>query len=178
MQATKVLTTDYSEDGLSTLLLCDLNATPPADTKEHKTENESEDMAKKLEQTTVESEERDETSKSPAADTEPAEADGAEATKQTKSKNPLRWFGILSPPSLRQAQSSASKLVETAVKLSIVDMEMKDVEIEIRRARKRKRKVKNEKVVGIEKAKGEVTHEEVHRQAKVNRGGGCGRVAI
>lgn len=52
--------------------------------------------------------------------------------------DPLLMFGVLTPPTLRQAQSSATELVEDIVpRLASVDAEMRELEIEIRRARKR-----------------------------------------
>lgn len=177
----KLLTTEQSEDGLPSFSLLDLNAKTEVESEEKKTE----EIAEKLEQTTL-------TPKSKPGQTETAEDDHESASETrsepplTKSKDPLRWFGILGPPSLRQAQSSASALVETIVKLSSIDAEMKDMEIEIRRARKRKVKIEGKAGKAVPNGKketaageNEVRHkQEMEEPVKVNRGGGCGRVAI
>lgn len=56
--------------------------------------------------------------------------------KRTRT-DPLLMFGILTPPILRQAQSSAIELVEEIIpRLASVDAEMREAEIGIRRARK------------------------------------------
>ncbi|KZL63889.1 hypothetical protein CI238_07679 [Colletotrichum incanum] len=61
--------------------------------------------------------------------------------KQKKSNDPLRWFGILAPLPLRQAQTLSVQAVQDIIpRLVSVDAEMKDVEIEVRRARKRRAK--------------------------------------
>lgn len=54
-------------------------------------------------------------------------------------KDPLRWFGLMAPSSLRSAQKKAVSMVSTTLpSLASLDAEMREVEIEIRRARKRK----------------------------------------
>ncbi|GKT43941.1 uncharacterized protein ColSpa_04122 [Colletotrichum spaethianum] len=64
-----------------------------------------------------------------------------QAKKQKKSSDPLRWFGILAPLTLRQAQTLSVQAVQDIIpRLVSVDAEMKDVEIEVRRARKRRAK--------------------------------------
>ncbi|GJC95287.1 hypothetical protein CH63R_02776 [Colletotrichum higginsianum IMI 349063] len=73
------------------------------------------------------------------------EANGEEVEKTKKQKkgnsDPLRWFGILAPLPLRQAQTLSVHIVEDVIpRLVSVDAEMKDVEIEVRRARKRRAK--------------------------------------
>ncbi|KAI0118804.1 hypothetical protein GGR51DRAFT_497709 [Nemania sp. FL0031] len=58
-----------------------------------------------------------------------------------KSKDPLRWFGLLTPVPLRQAQAQSIRAVEHVIpRLASVDAEMAQVEIEVRRARKRRAK--------------------------------------
>ncbi|WQF76010.1 hypothetical protein CDEST_01024 [Colletotrichum destructivum] len=73
------------------------------------------------------------------------ESNGEEVEKTKKQKkgnsDPLRWFGILAPLPLRQAQTLSVHIVEDVIpRLVSVDAEMKDVEIEVRRARKRRAK--------------------------------------
>ncbi|KAI1822342.1 hypothetical protein F4861DRAFT_515278 [Xylaria intraflava] len=56
-------------------------------------------------------------------------------------KDPLRWFGLLTPTSLRQAQAQSVRAVEHVIpRLASVNAEMAGVEIEVRRARKRRAK--------------------------------------
>lgn len=75
--------------------------------------------------------------------------------KAPRKKNPLQWFGLLTPLALRQAQAQNIKAVEILVpRLVTVNAEMEQVEIEVRRARKKR-------------AKAEATakkHQDVHRQ--------------
>ncbi|KAK4169321.1 hypothetical protein QBC43DRAFT_295892 [Cladorrhinum sp. PSN259] len=68
-----------------------------------------------------------------------------EKKKHPKSTDPLRWFGILTPLPLRQAQSNAIKAVEDIIpQLASVSAEMASVELEVRRARKRRAKAEKE----------------------------------
>ncbi|KAL8784543.1 MAG: hypothetical protein Q9213_003891 [Squamulea squamosa] len=56
--------------------------------------------------------------------------------------DPLKWFGILVPPTLRASQASFRKVViETIPVLANLSKEMKSMEIEIRRTRKKIRKL-------------------------------------
>lgn len=57
--------------------------------------------------------------------------------KSPQPPNPLRMFGVLVPPALRRAQSSAIVMTEEVLpQLASVDAEMREMEIRIRRARK------------------------------------------
>ncbi|KAK3956816.1 hypothetical protein QBC32DRAFT_329667 [Pseudoneurospora amorphoporcata] len=66
--------------------------------------------------------------------------------------DPLRWFGLLTPLPLRQAQTQAIQAVEQIIpRLVTVNTEMAQVEIEVRRARKRREKATvKAKAVGAE----------------------------
>ncbi|RDW65302.1 hypothetical protein BP5796_09994 [Coleophoma crateriformis] len=76
----------------------------------------------------------------PQTEANPADIDG-DAPLPNRKKDPIRMFGILTPQSLRVAQSDAIKAVEDIIpKLLSTDAEMKEVEIKIRRGRKRKAK--------------------------------------
>lgn len=56
-------------------------------------------------------------------------------------RDPIRWFGLLTPLALRQTQACAVEVVERVVpQLVTVEAEMRRVEIEVRRARKRRAK--------------------------------------
>ena len=53
-------------------------------------------------------------------------------------RDPLKWFGVLIPPSLRSSQTSfKAATLDVVPALVNVNIEMKEVEIEIRRMRKR-----------------------------------------
>ena len=61
--------------------------------------------------------------------------------KAQSPRDPLRWFGILTPVPLRQAQSKSIEAVEKIIpKLVTVSAQMADVEIRVRRARKKRAK--------------------------------------
>jgi len=98
----------------------------------------------------------------------PGEAEGADAGAQKlpkKSNDPLRWFGILTPLSLRQAQKLAIESVEEIVpRLATVSAEMAGIELEIRRGRKRRAKA--EAVSEKEK-----TRQQGNQMDEANRGG-------
>lgn len=69
------------------------------------------------------------------------EGDEEKERSAEKPRDPLRWFGILTPMPLRQAQSQAVEAVgEIIPKLVSVNAEMADVEIRVRRARKKRAK--------------------------------------
>ncbi|CAK7197460.1 hypothetical protein SEUCBS139899_000107 [Sporothrix eucalyptigena] len=54
-------------------------------------------------------------------------------------RDPLQWFGVLTPMALRQVQQEAIKAIDTIVpRLATVSAEMAAVEIEVRRARKKR----------------------------------------
>lgn len=56
-------------------------------------------------------------------------------------KDPLHWYGVLTPLALRQTQACAIDAVERVIpRLVTVDAAMRDLEIEVRRARKRRAK--------------------------------------
>ena len=56
-------------------------------------------------------------------------------------KDPLRWFGVLTPMPLRLAQKEAIQAVETIIpRLVSVSAEMAEVEIQVRRQKKRRTK--------------------------------------
>lgn len=80
------------------------------------------------------------------SDEEEVKEDPAERKRRIeRHRNPLRWFGFVTPLPLRYAQDQAIQLVETVIpRLASVDAEMKEVEIEIRRARKRRAKAEAE----------------------------------
>ncbi|XWW93513.1 hypothetical protein V2A60_001446 [Cordyceps javanica] len=71
--------------------------------------------------------------------------DGSGAEKKSKAvgaaRDPIRWFGVLVPQALRDAQRESVRTVEDVIpRLVSVQAEMAHVEIEVRRARKRRAK--------------------------------------
>jgi coiled-coil domain-containing protein 115 len=58
-----------------------------------------------------------------------------------QTQDPLRWFGVLTPMPLRQAQKHAIRAVEEVIpRLASLSIEMADLEIQVGRARKRRAK--------------------------------------
>ena len=82
---------------------------------------------------------------------EEEEEDDTNATNtKRKPTDPLRWFGILTPAPLRQAQGHAITAVEDIIpRLATVSGEMAALELAVRRARK-KRRVREEKEKSFE----------------------------
>lgn len=61
--------------------------------------------------------------------------------KQIAARDPLRWFGVLTPLSLRQTQACAVEAVDEVIpRLASLSAEMQDLEIQVRRARKKRAK--------------------------------------
>lgn len=74
--------------------------------------------------------------------------------KSTSDRNPLRMFGILTPPPLRLAQATSVKTISTLIPAILnLDNQMKEVEIQIRRARKHKLKAERQEAK-VTEAKG------------------------
>ena len=62
----------------------------------------------------------------------------ADASKmEPHATDPLVWFGVLAPLTLRHSQSAFKSALDKIAKLASVDSEMKAMEIEIRRSRKK-----------------------------------------
>jgi hypothetical protein len=84
-------------------------------------------------------EERDESSVTDGPKSETGEEKQSE--KKRRNKNPLHWFGLFAPMSLRTAQTQSINAVEDIIpRIVSINAEMLDVEIEVRRARKRRAK--------------------------------------
>jgi hypothetical protein len=82
----------------------------------------------------------------------------AKTKTPSKSKDPIRMFGILTPQSLRIAQSKAVETVETIIpRLVSIDAELKEVEIQVRRARKYKAKAEGMETKKAQNAEGHDT---------------------
>lgn len=70
----------------------------------------------------------------------------AKTKAATQPANPLRWFGVLAPMPLRNAQSLSIEAVEQVIpRLVTVNAEMLNLEIEVRRARKKRTKAAEKK---------------------------------
>lgn len=92
-----------------------------------------------------EEEERAAADEAPGEQPVPAGDDKAESEagpkKQNAARDPLRWFGVLTPLSLRQTQACAAEAVDSVVpRLASLSAEMQDLEIQVRRARKKRAK--------------------------------------
>lgn len=88
---------------------------------------------------------------------EKTETEKEEAKEKTAARNPIRWFGVLVPQALRDAQAESVRLVEGIVpRLVSVEAEMALIEIDVRRARKKRAKAsgaaKKQDVTGTAKA--------------------------
>ena len=95
-----------------------------------------------------------------------ADPEDSEKTK-TAPKDPLRMFGLLTPPSLRLAQAESIKSVEEVVpRLVSIDAEMKEVEIRIRRARKWKAKAQAQEEKAADKS-GEQGHGKAEKRQEL-----------
>lgn len=92
----------------------------------------------------------------PKLESEGEDVAEAETREGGRLPDPLRMFGILVPPALREAKEGAGLLVGDLVpRIVQVDLEMREVEVRIRRARKRMGRAERE--VERERAKvGEV----------------------
>ncbi|KAK3340171.1 hypothetical protein B0H65DRAFT_251289 [Neurospora tetraspora] len=99
-----------------------------------------EDVTQRADTTTTTS--PDKASGTPSNPNDDSDTPEDKANKIKKIRNdPLRWFGLLTPLPLRQAQTQAIQAVEQIIpRLVTVNAEMAQVEIEVRRARKRREK--------------------------------------
>lgn len=73
----------------------------------------------------------------------PTEVDGEDDEKDaseeqfTRPLDPIHWFGVLVPPSLRQAQKSFNDVVTISIpRILTLSSQMREVEMEIGRTRK------------------------------------------
>ncbi|KAL1843782.1 hypothetical protein VTJ49DRAFT_7492 [Mycothermus thermophilus] len=90
--------------------------------------------------------------------------------KKPNNKNdPLRWFGILTPLPLRQAQSHSIRAIEHLVpRLASVSAEMAAVELAVRRARKRR--AKEERKQQRESEQRDLGKDEVEKELEEEQG--------
>jgi coiled-coil domain-containing protein 115 len=72
---------------------------------------------------------------------QPVPAGSEAGPKKQNARDPLRWFGVLTPLSLRQTQACAAEAVDQVIpRLASLSAEMQDLEIQVRRARKKRAK--------------------------------------
>ncbi|KAF4123238.1 hypothetical protein GMORB2_6788 [Geosmithia morbida] len=70
-----------------------------------------------------------------------AEEEEDRRKKKNTSNNPLRWFGVLTPMPLRDAQARSIEAVDQVIpQLVSLSAEMSSLEIQVRRARKKRAK--------------------------------------
>ena len=72
-----------------------------------------------------------------STDAEPAEYDNDEGSGPTAPSDPIKWFGILTPPALKTSQNDFKEAVSCVPSLASIGSNMKQTEIEVRRTRKR-----------------------------------------
>ncbi|KIH91854.1 hypothetical protein SPBR_02040 [Sporothrix brasiliensis 5110] len=71
--------------------------------------------------------------------TRPMSRKSNQTKKPSGPRDPLQWFGVLTPMALRQAQQEAIEVIDNIVpRLAALSAEMAAVEIEVRRARKKR----------------------------------------
>ncbi|KJR85876.1 uncharacterized protein SPSK_09831 [Sporothrix schenckii 1099-18] len=71
--------------------------------------------------------------------TRPISRKSNQTKKPSGPRDPLQWFGVLTPMALRQAQQEAIEVIDNIVpRLAALSAEMAAVEIEVRRARKKR----------------------------------------
>ena len=89
----------------------------------------------------VESQEHD-SSRSTAEKVPDSNGESEDAEKHSSSSSdPLRWFGILLPPALRESQGSFRNVITGDIpSLASTAKEMRELEIRVRRARKKLKK--------------------------------------
>merc|ERR1711942_85828 len=73
-----------------------------------------------------------------------------EKTANTKEQNPLKWFGVLTPPALKQAQAHFVSATEIAVDCANIQAEMVGVQNRIKYLQRIKLKAEKEKNGQIE----------------------------
>ena len=133
---------DTDDEGGEVFTLLPLSPITPSAAKKETETNDTEDDAP---DTAAEAEEGD-TDPSPS----PSPSTSHTNPKTTPPLPP--GFGVLPPPSLREAQGSAIEAVHIITQLAGVEVQMRGLEVEVRRARKRARK--SEKAEKAEKRGG------------------------
>ena len=68
---------------------------------------------------------------------EPAGDHNDEEPKPAAPSDPIKWFGILTPPVLKKSQNDFKEAVSCVPSLASIASNMKQTEIEVRRTRKK-----------------------------------------
>ena len=90
-----------------------------------------------------------------------APAETKEVRKQ--SRDPLRWYGLLAPMPLRQAQTQAVQIIEACIaRLVTVNADMMHVEVEIRRQRKKRTRAEISPEKGSQRAEDDMAPKTQH----------------
>ncbi|KAG9236862.1 hypothetical protein BJ875DRAFT_202196 [Amylocarpus encephaloides] len=114
------------------------------------TEEEAEDMADAVEKLSVQTEGDKQGN---GKEQQEKREENAKPAK-VNSNSPLRWYGLLTPRPLKDAQATAIRLLEGPLpRLATIDGRMKDLEIEIRRTRKYRAKEQAKVEAGKENPK-------------------------
>jgi len=91
----------------------------------------------------------------------PPDPEPEEQRPRQTGRDPLSWFGILTPAPLRQARDQAVDTVEHIIpRLASVSAQMKAVEVEVRRARKKRAKAAEGKKADVQRHAGVSTSSE------------------
>ncbi|KAK4202692.1 hypothetical protein QBC40DRAFT_275957 [Triangularia verruculosa] len=155
MQATSRLETTISEDNstpefkLVKPSAAKVNPTEkPENTEKKQNSQEEGGDVKSISEDASSSDQTQSEASAPSPDSK-KDQDGDEAkpkpTEKKKSNDPLRWFGILTPLPLRQAQADAKRAVEDVIpRLATISEQMKALELEVRRERKKRAKAEKE----------------------------------
>ncbi|KAM0245877.1 hypothetical protein ACHAQJ_010422 [Trichoderma viride] len=141
MRALRVLDIKLGEEHVPNFTMKNLTL-PAADEDEGREEDEKRRQEEKADIGTIQEKSTDSTEEKHGSEEQQNDRYGKEEKKRKKpNSNPLHWFGLLVPPSLRTAQTLSIQAVEEALpRLVSVNAEMEHVEIEIRRARKKRAK--------------------------------------
>ncbi|KAG9253938.1 uncharacterized protein F5Z01DRAFT_137537 [Emericellopsis atlantica] len=131
-----------AEDGMTWQIRDAVHEAEP-ETKEEEHEEEGEEAASHDDKLAEELEEKLGLSDNSEAE---SEEPAPQAEQQRKIGDPLRWYGLFPPASLRTAQSASIEAVQEVIpRLVTVDVKMQQLEIEIRRARKKRAKAEEKK---------------------------------
>lgn len=113
----------------------------PTDASGSKEEHAGQPEEKQQASGKTEKEEEEEKEEGEEAETEEEKARKKEQTRRQIARNPLRWFGVLTPMPLRDAQALSVETVERVIpRLASLSGEMLQLEIEVGRARKKRAK--------------------------------------
>lgn len=157
MRALRVLSIEVEESGVPVYSMVNVNkasdgqsVSPAKDDADEDSEaqhgsSSNDDSTSTHQKDTTNTEDENQQTKT---DTDSGESHGQEdekpqgkKEKEKRRHDPLHWFGLFAPTTLRTAQAQSIEAVEHSImRLASVNAEMASVEIEVRRARKRRTK--------------------------------------